>query len=337
MLLSSVAIIVGFLLLIWSADRFVVGASGIALNSGVSPLIIGLTIVGFGTSAPEMIVSAVAAFEGTPSLAVGNAIGSNITNIALVLGFTALLIPLSVDSKILKREYPIMFFIMLSVWILLWDGKLSHGDGYALIFGMFILMTAVTMMGIKESRLSGTADSKRDGVQESDTLEQEFADEIPKDMSTLTAFLWLFIGLLVLLISSRMLVWGAVNIAHEYHVSELVIGLTIVAIGTSLPELAASISSALKNEHEIAIGNIIGSNMFNLLGVLGIPGIITGVTLDASVLDRDYPVMMILSVLLFIFAFGFKGKGKINRFEGGILLIAYISYMFVIYRDSITI
>lgn len=328
MLLDSIAIICGFILLIWSADRFVMGASGIALNFGVSPLIIGLTIVGFGTSAPEMIVSGVAAFEGTPNLAVGNAIGSNITNIALVLGITAIVSPLIVHSKILKREYPIMFFIMLLAWALLWDGELSHIDGYILIFGMFVLMLLITLLGVRESRLS-----RQTSV--SDPLESEFSDEIPKDMSTSMALLWLFIGLVVLLISSRLLVWGAVNIAHEYHVSELVIGLTIVAIGTSLPELAASITSALKNEHEIAIGNIIGSNMFNLLGVLGIPGIMTGAILEPSVLDRDYPVMIMLSVLLFIFAYGFKGKGKINRFEGSILLLCYFSYMFVIYQDSL--
>lgn len=330
MLLNSIAILAGFILLVWSADRFVIGASGVALNFGVSPLIIGLTIVGFGTSAPEMIVSGVAAYEGTPNLAIGNALGSNITNIALVLGITALVSPLMVDSKILNREYPIMFLIMIIVWALLWDGVLSHSDGYILILGMFALMIFITLMGIQESR-----QKKNNQARDEDPLEQEFADGIPTDMSTAMAFLWLLVGLVILLVSSRLLVWGAVNIAHEYHVSELVIGLTIVAIGTSLPELAASISSALKNEHEMAIGNIIGSNMFNLLGVLGIPGIMTGAILEPSVLNRDYPVMMALSVLLFIFAYGFRGKGKINRLEGGLLLLCYIAYMIVIYLQSL--
>ncbi len=330
MLLNSIAILAGFILLVWSADRFVLGASGIALNFGVSPLIIGLTIVGFGTSAPEMIVSGVAAYEGTPNLAVGNALGSNITNIALVLGITALVSPLMVNSKILKREYPIMFLIMIIVWALLWDGVLSHTDGYILILGMFALMTFITLMGIQESR-----HKKTNHTRDEDPLEQEFAEEIPTDISTARAFLWLLVGLVILLVSSRLLVWGAVNIAHEYQVSDLVIGLTIVAIGTSLPELAASITSALKNEHEMAIGNIIGSNMFNLLGVLGIPGIMTGAILEPSVLDRDYPVMMVLSVLLFIFAYGFRGKGKINRLEGSLLLLCYIAYMVVIYQQSL--
>ena len=328
MLLSISAVLAGFLLLIWSADRFVIGASGIAVNFGVSPLIIGLTIVGFGTSAPEMIVSGVAAYEGTPNLAIGNALGSNITNIALVLGTTALVTPLLVDSKILKREYPVMFAIMLIVWALLADGELSRVDGTLLILGMFALMVFITLIGLREKRRTENAGN-------TDPLEEEFSEEIPKDMSTAMASFWLIAGMLILLLSSRLLVWGAVNIAHQFHVSELVIGLTIVAIGTSLPELAASIASALKNEHDIAVGNIIGSNMFNLLGVLGIPGIISGAVLEPSVLERDYPVMIFLSVLLFLFAYGFKGKGKINRLEAGILLLCYIGYMFVIYQQSV--
>ncbi len=328
MLLSIAAVLAGFLLLLWSADRFVIGASGIAVNFGVSPLIIGLTIVGFGTSAPEMIVSGVAAYEGTPNLAIGNALGSNITNIALVLGTTALVTPLLVDSKILKREYPIMFAIMLIVWALLADEELSRVDGTLLILGMFALMIFITLIGLREKRRAESAGN-------ADPLEEEFSEEIPKDMSTAMASFWLIAGMLILLLSSRLLVWGAVNIAHEFHVSELVIGLTIVAIGTSLPELAASIASALKNEHDIAVGNIIGSNMFNLLGVLGIPGIISGAVLEPSVLERDYPVMIFLSVLLFLFAYGFKGKGRINRLEAGILLLCYIGYMFVIYQQSV--
>ncbi len=325
MLLSIAAVLGGFLLLIWSADRFVIGASGIAVNFGVSPLIIGLTIVGFGTSAPEMIVSGVASYDGTPNLAIGNALGSNITNIALVLGITALVIPLRVNSKILKREYPIMFLIMLIAWALLSDGELSRANGTVLVLGMFALMIFITLMGLREKKQSG----------KTDPLIAEFTEEIPSGMSTSAALLWLVVGMVILLLSSRLLVWGAVNIAHEYHVSELVIGLTIVAIGTSLPELAASIASALKNEHDIAIGNVIGSNMFNLLGVLGIPGIMGGAILEPSVLERDYPFMLFLSVLLFLFAYGFKGEGKINRLEASILLLCYIGYMFVLYRQSV--
>lgn len=221
-----------------------------------------------------------------------------------------------------------MFTIMLIVWALLADGELSRVDGTLLILGMFALMVFITLIGLREKRRTENAGN-------TDPLEEEFSEEIPKDMSTAMASFWLISGMLILLLSSRLLVWGAVNIAHQFHVSELVIGLTIVAIGTSLPELAASIASALKNEHDIAVGNIIGSNMFNLLGVLGIPGIISGAVLEPSVLERDYPVMIFLSVLLFLFAYGFKGKGRINRLEAGILLLCYIGYMFVIYQQSV--
>ncbi len=333
MLLSSIAVLAGFALLIWGADRFVTGASATASNLGVSPLIIGLTIVGFGTSAPEMIVSVVAALDGTPNLAIGNALGSNIANIALVLGITALISPLLVHSKILQREYPIMFFIMLLVLALLWDGQLSRVDGIILLAGMFVLMFYTTRLGLQERQQQKIAPTN--STDSADPLIAEFEDEIPRDMSTSMALMWLFLGLIILLLSSKLLVWGSVNIAHAFGVSDLVIGLTIVAIGTSLPELAASVASALKGEHDIAIGNIIGSNMFNLLGVLGIPGLIGSVTLDAHVLSRDYPVMLGLSILLFIFAYGFKRMGRLNRIEGGILFASYIAYLIVIYQQSL--
>lgn len=334
MLLNTIAILAGFSLLIWGADRFVIGASATANNFGVSPLIIGLTIVGFGTSAPEMIVSTVAAWDGTPNLAVGNALGSNIANIALVLGLTALISPLCVHSKILQREYPIMFFIMLLVLVLLWDGQLSRLDGSILLAGMFVLMYFITRLGLRERQQPDVIKNNHNN-NTADPLTEEFDEDIPKDMSTPMALSWLLFGLIVLLISSKMLVWGAVNIAHEFGISDLVIGLTIVAIGTSLPELAATIASALKGEHDIAIGNIIGSNMFNLLGVLGIPGLIGAVTLDDNVLSRDYPVMLGLSILLFVFAYGFKGRGRINRLEASILFACYIGYMMIIYQQSI--
>jgi len=329
MIISIIAILLGFSLLVWGADKFVLGASATASNLGVSPLIIGLTIVGFGTSAPEMLVSFMAALNGNPEIAVGNAIGSNITNIGLVLGFTAMIVPLTVRSSILKREYPIMFAIMLLAWYLLSDNSLQKSDGFILVIAMFMVLGLITYLGIRDQK--NTADP----------LNTEFADEIPTDMDTKTALFWLIFGILILLASSKMLVWGAVNIAHDFGVSDLVIGLTIIAIGTSLPELAASIASALKGEHEIAIGNIIGSNMFNLLGVLGIPALISPINeLSETVLSRDYPVMIGLSVLLLIFAYGFSfGKkkvtepvhGKINRIESAILLLGYFAYMYLIY------
>ncbi|MFK5984199.1 MAG: calcium/sodium antiporter [Pseudomonadota bacterium] len=320
MLLAILAILAGFGFLVWGADKFVLGASATASNLGVSPLIIGLTIVGFGTSAPEMLVSYMAALNGNPELAVGNAIGSNITNTGLVLGITAIIVPLTVKSSILKREYPIMFAVMLLAWYLLADNSLQYMDGIILVSAMFLVLGLITLLGIRDQKNT------------EDPLNTEFNEEIPTDISTKMALFWLFIGILILLASSKMLVWGAVYIAHDFGISDLIIGLTVVAIGTSLPELAASIASALKGEHEIAIGNIIGSNMFNLLGVLGIPALLSPINeLSETVLSRDYPIMIGLSILLFIFAYGFKGKGQINRIEGSVLLIAYIIYIYLIY------
>ncbi len=321
MLIASSAVIIGFALLIWGADRFVIGASATARNLGVSPLIIGLTIVGFGTSAPEMLVSAIAAYAGNPSIGIGNALGSNITNIALVLGMTAVVTPLTVRSETLKREFPILFVIMAITYLLLADGRLDYLDGVILLAGMVLMVSWAVYIGM----------SKR----EDDPMISEFDDEIPKGMSTKVALLWLLVGITVLLVSSRILVWGAVDIARFFGVSDLIIGLTVIAIGTSLPELAASIMSALKGEHDIAIGNILGSNMFNLLAVLGLPGLILPTTFEPEVLGRDYPAMVILSVVLFVMAYGFKGPGKINRVEGALLLCGYCGYLGLLYYGQL--
>ena len=314
--LSILAILGGFIALVWGADRFVSGASATASNFGVSPLIIGLTIVGFGTSAPEIFVSIVAAWQGNPSLAIGNAIGSNITNIGLVLGCTAILTPLVVKSDILRREYPVMFVIMLVALMLIVDGYLGFWDGVILMIGLVVMIYWIVNLGLRKNKR--------------DPLEKEYAKEIPRLSNKLGIF-WLVMGLVILLISSRFLVWGAVNIAHALGVSDLVIGLTIVAIGTSLPELAASLISAYKKEHDIAIGNVLGSNMFNLLVVFGLPGLIAPSALDAEVLTRDFPFMIGLSITLFAVAYGFRGDGRINRWEGGLLLGCYIAYLGTLY------
>ena len=318
-LLSVMAIITGFGLLVWGAERFVHGAAAIAQNFGVSPLIIGLTVVGIGTSAPEILISIVAAYEGNPALAIGNALGSNITNIALVLGVTAIVTPMVVKSETLRREYPIMFIIMLVALALVLDNHLGRMDGIILVSGLFIMLYWMVVQGKKQKR---------------DPLEKEFEQEIP-DISTKQALLWFFIGLVLLIISSRGLVWGSVNIAKAAGISDLVIGLTIVAIGTSLPELAASIMSAIKKEPDIAIGNIIGSNMFNMLVVFGIPGIMAPHTIDPAILDRDFPFLIVFSIALFIMAYGFKGEGRINRWEGGLLLTGYAAYMITLYYTAV--
>ena len=321
MLLNLVAIIVGFALLVWGANRFVIGAAAIARNLGLSPMLIGLTIVGFGTSAPEILVAAVASFQGNPGLAIGNAIGSNIANIGLILGVTALIVPLSVHSDALRREYPILLVICLVVLILMLDGELGQLDGLILLTGLVLVMYGMVRIGLR-SRAAG------------DPMEKEFEAEIPETMTNLAASLWFLAGLTLLLVSSRILVWGAVNIAVSFGISDLVIGLTIVALGTSLPELAASITSALKNEHDIAIGNVIGSNMYNLLAVLAVPGIIVPGTFAPEALSRDVPVMIGLTLAIFIMGYGFGGPGKINRLEGMLLVLCFIGYQGLLFFDT---
>ena len=318
MWMELLAIAGGFVLLTWSADRFVVGASALAYNLNVSPLIIGLTIVSLGTSAPEILVSAVASLQGNGGLAIGNALGSNIINIALILGVTALIVPLKVHSSIVRREMPVLIGVMLLGLLLLLDGRLGQFDGVVLLSGMALMLLWMTHIGIKEKSSH-------------DPISEEFADEVPTNLSMSRASFWIVVGGLCLLGSSKLLVWGAVAIAHAMGVSDLIIGLTIVAMGTSLPELAASVMSALKNEHDIAIGNVIGSNIFNLLAVLGLPGLLNPGPFDAIVLTRDYPVMLGLTVLFFIMAYGFRGPGRINRFEGALLVLAFVGYQTLLY------
>lgn len=316
MLIDFTAIIAGFILLIWSADRFIIGAAATARNFDVPPLIIGLTIVGFGTSAPEMMVAGFAAYDGSPAMAIGNALGSNIANITLVLGVAALISPLDIHSRIVKKELPLLLVATLMALSLLRDGTLSQLDGFILLSLLILLMWWITRQGIRN--------------QSEDALTDEYIEELPGKMSTSHALFWLVAGLVLLTISSKILVWGAVNVATDLGVSELVIGLTIIAIGTSLPELAASITGALKNEHDIAIGNVIGSNLFNTLGVLAIPGLIAPSTLAEGILERDMPVVLILTIMLFVMAYGFRGEGRINRLEGGLLLSAFIAYQLLL-------
>jgi cation:H+ antiporter len=315
---SIVAILLGFALLVWSADRFVYGAAAIANNLGVSTMVIGITIVGFGTSAPEMLISVFAAIDGNPGLAIGNAIGSNIANITLILGVTALIIPLAIHSRTLQHEFPLLMGIMFLAWWLLHDGTLGRTDGIILAIALFAVMGWLIFDAMR--------------ARPDDPMREELEDEIPHELPTRKAVLWFIIGLAVLLASSKMLVWGAVNVAQMYGISDLVIGLTIVAIGTSLPELAASIMSAIKNEADLAVGNVIGSNIFNTLGVLALPALITPSQLEPETLTRDLPIMLGVTALLFLMAFGFgKTDRTINQFEGAILLLCFIAYQGLIY------
>lgn len=322
MITEILAIAAGFVLLTWSADRFVVGASAVAWNLNISPLIIGLTIVSLGTSAPEIIVSGMAAWQGNAGLAVGNVIGSNIINTALILGITALIMPLNVHSSIVKRELPVLLLVMGFVLLLIFDGTLGLKDGMLLLAGMVAVLAWITWVGMT-TRSAG------------DPMGEDFADEIPTQLSMGKALLLLLLGSALLLASSRLLVWGAVSVAHTLGVSDLVIGLTIVALGTSLPELAASVMSALKNEHDIAIGNIIGSNMYNLLAVLCLPGLLDPGPVDRMVLIRDYPVLIGLTLAMFIMAYGFRGPGRINRVEGGLLVAGFAAYQTLLYFSEV--
>lgn len=322
MITEILAIAAGFVLLTWSADRFVVGASAVAWNLNISPLIIGLTIVSLGTSAPEIIVSGMAAWQGNAGLAVGNVIGSNIINTALILGITALIMPLNVHSSIVKRELPVLLLVMGFVLLLIFDGILGLKDGMLLLAGMVAVLAWITWVGMN-TRSAG------------DPMGEDFADEIPTQLSMVKALLLLLLGSVLLLASSRLLVWGAVSVAHTLGVSDLVIGLTIVALGTSLPELAASVMSALKNEHDIAIGNIIGSNMYNLLAVLCLPGLLDPGPVDRMVLVRDYPVLIGLTLAMFIMAYGFRGPGRINRVEGGLLVAGFAAYQTLLYFSEV--
>ncbi|VAX05481.1 Inner membrane protein YrbG, predicted calcium/sodium:proton antiporter [hydrothermal vent metagenome] len=322
MLLNVAAILIGFAVLVWGADRFIMGAAALARNLGLSPMIIGLTVVGFGTSAPEILVSTMAAIQGNPGLAIGNAIGSNIANIGLILGVTALIVPLTVHSETLRREYPILLVICMVVLVLMLDGELGQLDGIILLVCLVLMLCTMVRIALRSRKTK-------------DPMEAEFAAEIPDTMSTRMALLWLLVGLALLLFSSRILVWGAVNIAQSFGISDLIIGLTIIALGTSLPELAASIVSALKNEHDIAIGNVIGSNMYNLLAVLAIPGIIAPGIFSPEVLSRDLPVMIGLTLAIFAMGYGFGGPGRINRFEGLLLLLCFIGYQGLLFFTAL--
>ncbi|PCJ86867.1 MAG: calcium/sodium antiporter [Thiotrichaceae bacterium] len=317
MLIDYAAILAGFILLIWSADRFIIGAAATARNFNVSPLIIGLTIVGFGTSAPEMMVAGFASFDGSPAMAIGNALGSNITNITLVLGVAALITPLDVHSRIIKKELPILLLATFIALILMLDMTLDRLDGFVLASLLVLLMWWIARQAIRSK--------------EKDKLTDEYLAELPDTMPNSHAIFWLITGLLLLTASSKILVWGAVNVATDLGISELVIGLTIIAIGTSLPELAASIAGALKGEHDLAIGNVVGSNLFNTLGVLAIPGLIHPAPLAEGILERDLPIVLILTIVLLIVGYGFRGQGRINRFEGGLLLSAFIAYQMLLF------
>lgn len=313
MVLPLLSIVIGLLILLWSAGKFVDGAAGTAKHFGMSPLLIGMLVIGFGTSAPEMIVSVLAATQGNPGLALGNAYGSNIANIALILGLTALISPIAVKSAVLRKELPILLGVTLFSVFQLIDLHVSHDDAFALLLVFVGLMAWSVYSGIQS---------------DSDALADDVDAEIP-NQPLKTNLITLAIGLTLLIISSRVLVWGAVEVATYYGVSDVIIGLTIIAIGTSLPELASSLIAIKKGEHELALGNVIGSNLFNTLGVIGLAGIIAPMDVEPEFLYRDALLMVGLTVALLIFCVGLNGKaGRLNRLEGGVFTCLYVGYMY---------
>ena len=307
MLISVVSLLIGFTLLVWSADAFTDNGAKIARIFNISPLIIGLLIFGFGTSAPEMLVSGLAAYDGHPELSIGNAFGSNIFNIGLVLAVAAIIHPVIVEKNVLKKEWLFLFLSTLVIGFLLMDGFLSFVDGSILLILLLLFLYYV----FKES--------KKDN-----NLENEVSEDTNKDQSKGKTWLLLIISLVILVSSARLVVWGGTNLALAFGVSDLIIGLTVVALGTSLPELAVAISSALKKQHQMIIGNIIGSNLFNSLGVLAIPGLILPFQIPSEVMSRDYIYMLIFTLLILIFSL----KLRINRFGGLILLTILASYLY---------
>ncbi|MDR7017749.1 calcium/sodium antiporter [Acinetobacter sp. 3657] len=312
MILAALAVLFGLILLVLSADKFVDGASATARYLGMPPLLVGMVIVGFGTSAPEIVVSIMAAIDGNPGIALGNAYGSNIANIALILGITALIHPIMVHSAVVRKELPILLLVTAICILQIFDGVLSRIDGILMLFMLLLYMGWTIWYGMRN---------------QSDILSHEFDLELKKHETPLkTSILQLIFGLIVLVISSRLLVWGAVEIAQAFGVSELVIGLTVVAIGTSLPELASSIAAARKGELDIAIGNIIGSNMFNTLAVVGLAGVIHPTIVPQEVLHRDMVVMGALTLSLLLFTLSLKGQGRIGRVKGGVWVFSFIAY-----------
>ncbi|MFT6328791.1 MAG: cation:H+ antiporter [Bermanella sp.] len=318
MITQIIIFLIGLAVLSWSADKFVYGASALAKNYGVSPMMIGLTIVAMGSSAPEIVVSATASLNGNPNTAVGNAIGSNITNIALVLGITALIKPLLVSSTTLKRELPVLLLVTLIGVYFLSDNYLSQTEGVILITLFVLVLAIMAWLSLK--------------VEKNDPLNAETADEVPNNIPTIKAVMWVVVGLVMLPLSAHFLVESAVYIARFFGVSDLVIGLTIIALGTSLPELAASIAGVRKGEDDLVIGNIIGSNIFNILAVLAMPGLIIPTVLDMNVSARDSYAMLGVTILLFLFCFNLRGTRRINRYEGGILVMAFLFYQYWLFK-----
>jgi cation:H+ antiporter len=312
-------LVLGFVALIWSADKFLSGAAATATNIGVSKMMIGLTVVSVGTSAPEIVVASMAALDGNSLLAVGNAIGSNIANIGLVLGITAIITPLPFSANVLRKELPWLLGATFLAVILLFDRRLDFVDGIILLLGLTYILWQLMA-------------SQSDPEYSTEAISDEL-DDLP-EMTNRQSIFWLTVGLIVLLLSAQVLVYAATNIATTLGVSDLIIGLTVVAVGTSLPELAATVGSAIKGQPDIAIGNIVGSNILNILAVLAVPGLIHATDIDYAALWRDSGMMLALTLMLALFAYGLNSRAVITRFEGSVMLMAWIGYNLLLIQQA---
>ncbi|WP_211164341.1 calcium/sodium antiporter [Shewanella salipaludis] len=319
MLFNVFLLVAGLVVLIWSADKFVYGAAAFARNLGLPPMLIGLTVVAMGSSAPEMFVAATASMEGMTDTAIGNVLGSNIANVALILGLTSLLGAIAVSSQTLKREIPMMLAATALAGYLLHDGMLTRLDGVILL-GLFLVLMSYLIWHALTNK-------------QQDPLDAEADAEIPKDVPTPRALFWLVLGIVLLPLAADLMVDGAVGIAKAFHLSELVIGLTIIAIGTSLPELAACIAGVLKKEDDLVIGNIVGSNLFNILAVLAVPGLIAPGEIDAMASGRDFYMVMATSVALAVLVL-FGGRTReLKPWHGVVLVSCFIAYQFILFQS----
>ncbi len=317
MLFNILILVAGLAVLVWSADKFVYGAAAFARNLGLPPMLIGLTIVAMGSSAPEMFVAATASLEGMPNTAIGNVLGSNIANVALILGITAMIGAISVSSQTLKREVPLMLGGTILAGYILHDGQLTFFEGVVLLIAFFGVMGYLIWQALHAKK--------------KDKLTEDLSSEIPKDVPTGKAVFWLILGLILLPLSADWMVEGAVGIAQAFGLSDLVIGLTIIAVGTSLPELAASIAGILKKEDDLAIGNVVGSNLFNILAVLAIPGLMAPGLVDEAASGRDFYMVLATSAALAILVLLSGRKRELNRVHGALLLITFIVYQAMLF------
>jgi len=300
-------------LVVYSADRLVFAASILCRSVGIPPLIIGMTVVTIGTSLPEIIVSVAASLHGQMDLAIGTALGSNTVNILLILGLAALFHPFTVHSDILRREIPLMLIVSALAGVVLYDGQLSRADG------LFLLLLAVLWLVF----------IVKIGRQGNDSLTREQLAELPREGSLSVAFLWLGVALIVMPMATRMVIDNATVLANVLGMSELTIGLTVIAIGTSLPELATAIAGARKGEDDIAIGNIIGSSIINIAIVLGLPALIVPGSFNPLAFTRDYGVMLVVSVIFALLCW--RRQRQTGRGAGVLLLGGFIIWMAMLY------